>query len=162
DPGREERGKDALHSVPEQELNTASGTRVERVPTGGNGGVNGLRDALHSFIGDCDLSGTSFAAYAKEVVTDVVGVGRAGSLVDWEHQFENRAYVSFYSAEQIINWRVARARGRTVLTFVALREIAERKSTAASGEPGDDSASDTVEQIRILRLVGREALQGVG
>jgi hypothetical protein len=32
-----------------------------------------------------------------------MGVGRAGSLVDWEDVVEKRAYVSHYSAEQIIN-----------------------------------------------------------
>ena len=75
-----------------------------------------------SFVNDADMLGTTFAAYAKNVVWEVMGVGRAGSLVDWEDEVEKRAYVSLYSAEQIINWQVERVNGRNVPTLIVLRE----------------------------------------
>ena len=63
----------------------------------------GVGRALAGFLNDADMLGTTLASYAKAVVSEVVGVGRAGSLVDWEggtSHHENRAYVSLYSAEQ--------------------------------------------------------------
>ena len=56
-----------------------------------------------------------------------MGVGRAGSLVDWEDEVEKRVYVSLYSAEQIINWHVERVNGRNVPTLIVLRETGRRR-----------------------------------
>jgi hypothetical protein len=41
------------------------------------------------------MLGTSLFGYAKNLVREVVSVGRAGTLVDWE-DFEGRAYASAY------------------------------------------------------------------
>jgi hypothetical protein len=114
-----------------------------------NGGVG---RALAEFINDADMLGTTLAAYAKDVVWEVIGVGRAGSLVDWEDQVEKRVYVSLYSAEQIINWHVERVNGRTVPTLVVLSETVTRQ---AAGEE-DKFALETVEQVRVLKLVASD------
>src|SRR4051794_11688925 len=45
--------------------------------------VSGVARALAEFVNDADMLGTSLAGYAKNVTTEVVGIGRAGSLVDW-------------------------------------------------------------------------------
>ena len=82
----------------------------------------GVAKALGEFINDVDMLGTSLFGYAKNVVNEVIGVGRAGTLIDWEGDFENRVYASLYTAEQIINWRVERVNGRNVPTLVVLRE----------------------------------------
>src|SRR5216110_1724264 len=74
----------------------------------------GVGNALAGFSNDADMNGTSLFGYAKTVVHEVVGVGRAGTLIDWEGDVENRAYASLYTAEQIINWRVERVNGRNV------------------------------------------------
>src|SRR5690242_6739182 len=42
----------------------------------------GVGRALAAFVEDADMLGTSLSAYAKNVVSEVVGVGRVGSLVD--------------------------------------------------------------------------------
>jgi hypothetical protein len=78
--------------------------------------------ALATFLNDADMLGTTLSGYAKNVVTEVVGIGRAGSLVDWEGDVEKRAYVSLYSAEQILNWRIERVNGRNVPTLIVLSE----------------------------------------
>src|SRR6185369_16485152 len=83
---------------------------------------SGVGRALAGFVNDADMLGTTLASYAKNVTAEVVGVGRAGSLVDWEGDVEKRAYVSLYSAEQIINWRVERVNGRNVPVLVVLSE----------------------------------------
>ena len=77
---------------------------------------------MADFANDSDMLGSDLAGYAKAVVSEVVGLGRGGTLVDWEgggatsHLAENRASATYYRAEQIINWRVERVRGRNVPT----------------------------------------------
>ena len=66
--------------------------------------------------------GTSLTGYAKNALTEVISVGRAGTLVDWESESENRVYGSTYAAEDILNWRVERIDGRTMPTLVVLHE----------------------------------------
>ena len=95
---------------------------------------------------DADLFGTSLYLYAKRIAGEVLGVGRAGTLVEW-HDVEKRPFVCFYQAEQIINWRVERMAGRNVLTLVVLRETADKFE-------GDDYfEAEAIAQIRVLRLV---------
>ena len=53
-----------------------------------------LRPALDTFIHDADMMGTTLDSYARNVITEVVSVGRAGTLVDWDGDKENRAYLS--------------------------------------------------------------------
>ncbi len=105
-----------------------------------------LASALGQFVNDCDMLGTSLTGYAKDLVTEIIGVGRAGTLVDWEGEFENRAYVSLYEAEQIINWRVERVNGRNVPTLIVLKESSSTSST-------DGFTNDVLPQIRVLKLV---------
>jgi hypothetical protein len=104
------------------------------------------------FNNDADMLGTSLYGYAKQVVSEVVSVGRCGTLIDWEGasrsgQGENRAYAALYRAEQILNWRVERVNGRNIATLIVLHEPqgGERKGT----DVFDSSAG---EQIRVLRL----------
>jgi hypothetical protein len=110
--------------------------------------VDGIGKAMAGFSNDADMLGTSLFGYAKNVVREVVSVGRGGTLVDWE-DFEGRAYASAYRAEDILNWRVERVNGRNVPTMIVLRETIE--GPAASGQ--DEFESRSVEQIRVLRLV---------
>ena len=98
------------------------------------------------------MLGTPVAAYAKNVVCEVIGVGRAGTLVDWEGEVEQRAYAVRYAAEDILNWRTERVNGRTVLTLLVLRENNESRKQKAEIE-GDEFAAERVEQIRVLKLV---------
>jgi hypothetical protein len=108
--------------------------------------------AMHEFTSDMDMLGTSLFGYSKNTVSEVVAVGRAGTLIDWEGDFENRVYASLYTAEQIINWRVERVNGRNITTLVVLRECGTPKSPK-----GDDRfVREEVEQIRVLELVPDE------
>lgn len=59
-----------------------------------------LGRALEDFVDDADMLGTSLTAYARNVLNDVLAVGRAGSLIDWEDTHEHRSFVSLYRAEQ--------------------------------------------------------------
>jgi hypothetical protein len=120
---------------------------------------DGVGRALAGFVNDGDMFGTTLAAYAKDVVWEVMSVGRAGSLVDWEENVEQRAYVSLYSTEQIINWQVGRVNGRNVPTLVVLRETVAKP---IAGPGGDEFAPETVEQIRVLKLVAGDMTPDAG
>jgi hypothetical protein len=106
----------------------------------------GVGRALKNFRNDVDMLGTSLPGYAKNVVDEIMAVGRAGTLVDWEGDVEQRAYAVFYRAEEIINWRIERVNGRNVPTLVVLREY-------TSGEGENEFETKLVEQIRVLKLV---------
>lgn len=112
---------------------------------------SGVGRALNAFSDNADLMGTTLSAYAKNVVTEVVGMGRAGTLVDWESGGEQRACAVLYPAEQIINWQRERVNGRQVLTLVVLRETCPK-----SGAATDPFQSETIDQLRVLKLVPDE------
>src|SRR5213079_2947621 len=59
---------------------------------------SGVGKALANFSNDADMLGTSLYGYAKHVVNEVIAVCRAGTLMDWEGEFENRVYASLYTA----------------------------------------------------------------
>ena len=114
-----------------------------------------LAAALKEFLNNCDLLGTTLSAYAKMLVAEIILVGRAGTLVDWESDGVPRAYAVRYKAEDILNWRTSMVNGRQVLSLVVLRE------DVASGKD-DGFVCEPVEQIRVLRLEPVEAGPATG
>jgi len=106
-----------------------------------------LGRALRDFANDADMLGTSLNQYAKNVLTEVISVGRAGTLVDWEGENENRVYATVYPAEHILNWRVERINGRNVPTMIVLYEPHGGAALAR-----DEFDAQSAEQIRVLRL----------
>lgn len=103
---------------------------------------------LNAFKGDVDLLGTSLDSYAKNIIADVVSLGRAGTLVDWQGERENRAYLSLYPAESILNWRQQRIDGHLKLSLVVLAESAPGEAKAE-----DPFLVEDVPQVRVLKLV---------
>ena len=81
----------------------------------------GVGGALRVFTDDVDLMGTSLFTFCKGVVSEVLAVGRSGTLIDWQADGESRAYVVRYAAEDILNWQAQRINGRNVVTMIALR-----------------------------------------
>jgi hypothetical protein len=78
-------------------------------------------DLLKLFLRDCDRWGTEFTQYARRVVSEVLSVGRGGSLV-LQSSESSRPCVSFWRAEDVLNWSVERIGQEVVLTEVVLRE----------------------------------------
>jgi hypothetical protein len=113
-----------------------------------------LGRALKEFNHDADMLGTPLSGYAKNILVEIIAVGRAGTLIDWEGgasrtgQGENRVYVSTYAAENIINWRVERINGRNIPTLIVLHEA----SNGAVMDGDDDFEVKASEQIRVLKL----------
>ena len=125
-----------------------------KIPEGSGIGV-----ALSEFVNDVDMLGTSLFGYAKNVVNEVIGVGKGCVTLD---DFTQTGAVFIIgqnpgtnhprmldSLEQIINWRVERVNGRNIPTLIVLQECGKPKSGAGD----DEFARPEVEQIRVLKLV---------
>ena len=108
--------------------------------------TSALGKALAEFSNDADMLGTPLLGYATNVINEVICVGRAGTLIDWEGEIENRGYASFYRAENILNWRVERINGRSIPTMIVLNE-------SLGGTFGEADSATSREQIRVLKLV---------
>ena len=106
----------------------------------------GIGGALRVFTDDVDLMGTSLFTFCKGIVGEVLAVGRCGTLIDWQGDGEQRAYVVRYTAEDILNWQTQRINGRNVVTLVALREVVERQDAE------DPFAVKVAETVRVLKL----------
>lgn len=107
-----------------------------------------LHPTLKGFVNDVDLLGTTLDSYAKNIINDVVTLGRAGTLIDWQGEQESRAYLSMYAAESILNWRQTRIAGQLKLSLVVL---AERAPGVAKTD--DPFMVEDVPQLRVLKLV---------
>ena len=86
------------------------------------GRSSAIGKALTEFNNDADMLGTPLGGYGQAIVSEIIAVGRVGTLVDWEGEVEHRVYVSRYAAEDILNWRTERINGRNLLTMVVLRK----------------------------------------
>jgi hypothetical protein len=115
----------------------------------------GIGRAMDSFVADADMENTPLSAYAKTVTHEVIAVGRAGTLVDWEAKAENRAFAVFFKTEKIINWQSQRVNGHNLLTLVVLKEDGKnlQQSSPNGEQPDDPFQNETVEQLRVLKLV---------
>ena len=107
-----------------------------------------LHPVLTAFVNEVDLLGTTLDHYAKHLVTEIVSVGRGGTLVDWRGDAENRTYLSRYSAEAILNWRETRIAGQLKLSLVVVSENAP-----GTAKDGDAFLVEDVPQLRVLKLV---------
>jgi hypothetical protein len=106
----------------------------------------GVGGALRVFTDDVDLMGTSLFTFCKGIVSEVLAVGRCGTLIDWQADSESRAYVVRYQAEDILNWQTQRINGRNIVTMIALREVIEQPDAE------DAFAVKLTETIRVLKL----------
>ena len=115
---------------------------------------NGITDALNEFVDDADMLGTSLSAFTKKLVTEIINVGRAGTLIDWNDEVEQRAYAVAYSTEDIINWHTERVNGRNVLTLLVLKENVTPSRQDANV---DAYEPEVIQQLRVLKLVPQSA-----
>ena len=114
-----------------------------------------LPDEISYLLEDATGDGLSLFQLAKDELSNVLEVGRAGFLVDYPQTAEGltdedvtmldlRASIVPYTAEQIINWKADLIAGRKLLTTIVLEE----------DYPDDDDefGHNVKKQQRILRL----------
>jgi hypothetical protein len=114
-----------------------------------------LPEAINYLISDATGDGLSLTQLAKDELSNILEVGRAGFLVDYPQagsglteeevaMLDLRASIVPYTAEQIINWKADIINGRKLLNLVVLEE----------DYPHDDDefGHETKKQQRVLRL----------
>lgn len=112
-------------------------------------------ESKRELLDDITDESSDIDVMVRSVTREVIAVGRTGLLVDvtMEGEGETRAYVTQYTAENILNWRTARINGKQQLVYLTLRETYEVE--------GDDKFERIEkEQIRVLELGGGEDVEG--
>jgi hypothetical protein len=110
---------------------------------------------LEYLVDDATGDGLSINQLAKDELSNLLEVGRAGFLVDYPEADEGlsvedvdlmdlRASIVPYTAEQIINWKLNAIAGRKLLTLVVLEEDYP--------DDEDEFGHEKKKQQRILRL----------
>ena len=110
---------------------------------------------LEYLVDDATGDGLSISQLAKDELSNLLEVGRAGFLVDYPEADQGlsvedvdlmdlRASIVPYTAEQIINWKLDAYGGRKLLTLVVLEEDYP--------EDDDEFGHEKKKQQRILRL----------
>lgn len=122
----------------------------------------GVPTAVEKYLEDINLAGVSIEGLARDVLDDVLGVGRIGLLVDHPpiekddegkvvaiskavaEQRGLRPTIQTYPTESIINWKFARVANSWRLVMVVLKESADVGA--------DEFARETEERWRVLDL----------
>lgn len=105
-------------------------------------------DALVEQLKDVTLNDTPIEDFADLALSEVIGLGRFGILVDMpddEEPNETRPYWVGYTTEQMVNWRTTSSYGDTYLTMMVLKEVYETQL--------NDFETKCHDQYRVLRLV---------
>ncbi len=106
-----------------------------------------------SFLENVTRTGVPFVPFSQHLTSEVIGMGRAGVLVDVP-QGNGSPYLCLYSTENIINVRSALVDGRPQITMIVLKE----KLTTPREE--DRFSSLDVERYRVLELARSSVADG--
>lgn len=122
-------------------------------------------EALKKFTLDITLSGITLDGMAREALSEVLGLGRYGLLVEYPQVAQQpaslaaaseqnlRPYVTVYKTEHIVNWKLQRVNNAMQPVMVVLQESYEI--------PVDEFESQCATQYRVLLLVEGKYLQRV-
>lgn len=115
-----------------------------------------IPDELEYLLENCDGSGVGLWQHAQDTLMEIDAVGRGGLLVDAPETGAATAaeqnagllnpVIAFYTAENIINWRMKRIGSVNRVAMVVLRETWEYF------EPGNEFETKCGEQYRVLDL----------
>lgn len=102
---------------------------------------------------DLTGNGESIGQFARKVATEILKVNRGGILIDRDIDAvgdkTRGAYLAFYDAEQIVNWKTNRIDGQDKLTLLVLKE------TILDPEQDDQVfGQEKITRWRVLRIEG--------
>ncbi|QHJ79631.1 MAG: hypothetical protein [Caudoviricetes sp.] len=111
---------------------------------------------IEYLIQNCDGSGVGLWQHAQDTLMEIDAVGRGGLLVDAPETAAATAaeqnagllnpVIAFYTAENIVNWRMKRTGSVNMVTMVVLREVWEYI------EADNEFVTKCGEQYRVLDL----------
>jgi len=120
-----------------------------------------LPDKVSALATDITTTGLTIDELVKGITHEVLITGRGGLLVEFPTVIPNpnkviaeaerngeRPYLTYYSAEDILNWRETRIRNKKQLTWVKLREWREEVDI------NDPNQTTYTEIIREIQLIG--------
>jgi len=115
-----------------------------------------IPDELEYLLRNCDGSGVGLWQHAQDTLMEIDSVGRGGLLVDAPETGAATAaeqnegllnpVIAFYTAENIINWRLKRFGSVNKVVMVVLRETYEYVDEA------DEFTTYTAQQYRVLDI----------
>jgi hypothetical protein len=124
-------------------------------------------DALKAIAEDLTLAGHNADLVARDLLSQVLAVGRVGALVEYPADtmgpvtlaqaasMNRRPYVTTWPTESILNWRMGRVANKLQPVLVVLHEMAEVIDAQDPYKPGK------VPQIRALLLEDGRYIQRV-
>jgi hypothetical protein len=136
------------YAAPERTLNSLLGSVFRKGPQ-----VQEVPPQIEYMLQNADGGGSSLIQVAKEIVGELLAVGRIGLLVDYPRADQGatleataglQAFVSLYPAESVINWRYETINGKKQLTMAVLTEVVETSVT--------EFLHDPELRFRVLRL----------
>jgi hypothetical protein len=122
-------------------------------------------EALKAFALDITLSGVALDGLAREALSEVLGPGRYGLLVEYPQVVQQpaslaaasdlnlRPYVTAYKTEHIVNWKLQRVNNAMQPVMVVLQESFEVEV--------DEFEAECKTQYRELRLVNGAYVQRI-
>lgn len=111
-----------------------------------------IPSTLKIYEQDADLLSNGIAEYIEGIGEEIMSVGRAGTLIDWNEE-ENRSFFDEFTAERVINWKPGRLNGRIRLVSLTLHEtVQDHIDFENAPESEDEFVSPEIDQWRIYRL----------
>ena len=109
-------------------------------------------EQVETHLQDITRTNVSLAAFSGEVVSEVLGIGRTGVMLDLpegEQPGIPRPHWVRYDGEQILNWRSEMINGMKTLVLVVLQEEYQLPQA-------DIFSRSCVKQYRVLQLINNE------
>jgi hypothetical protein len=111
-----------------------------------------LSDAFKAMLENVDAAGTNIDQFASDITWDAMPTNWGGILVDHVpvpvgtpvSDVKGGAFLKWYAAESVINWRYDVVKGASKLVKVVLREDRVQESA------DDEFITETVERYRVL------------
>jgi hypothetical protein len=116
-----------------------------------------VSDVFKKLLDNVDAEGTNIDQFTADITWDAMQTSWGGILVDYPNVPVNApqaavkggAYLKWYNAESVINWRYDIREGKRVLALVVLRE------DEAATKADDEFIEVSIERYRVLKLDGR-------
>lgn len=107
---------------------------------------------ISDFVDDATLTGLAFYDYLKERVSTVVGLGRGGTLIEFNED-AGRPFVRAYSAFQIKNWKIGKVKDKYCLKLLTLEEDSDEWFPNGDEQPPDQYEHVTYKQWRVFEIM---------